>query len=131
MNNTDELKELFAQYQPQLSDTETFMFTLQRKLEIMEYVQRMQRRQLRRFRWAVVAASVFGAVMGAACYALLQHVPADKLLAVFDSNQRMIVFLLDNASIISLAFTAMVVIGSIFASLSLACYATSQSEVHL
>lgn len=64
MEQDKNIEEIFAAFRPDMGDAGAFMAGVGKKLDAVEYVKRMQERQIRRYRRAVVAAFVAGLVAG-------------------------------------------------------------------
>ncbi|MBR3115572.1 MAG: hypothetical protein IKH47_07345, partial [Bacteroidaceae bacterium] len=48
------IEELFADFHPELNDNGRFMASLNRKLDAIEYIKKMQEAQLRRYRLVIM-----------------------------------------------------------------------------
>lgn len=71
MTDEEALDRIFADYRPKLSPAADFMESLQRKMEIADYVRRTHRARIHRYRMAVVASFVLGSVAGALIIVLM------------------------------------------------------------
>ncbi len=80
------LEEFFSNYRPALSDSDDFMSQLDRRLAAVEMVKLEQKRQLRRYRYAVVAALSLGIILGGIGCALILTMPEAAPLLSFDSR---------------------------------------------
>lgn len=69
MEQDDKLREIFADYKPDLGDSAAFMDSLQRQLEAVEYLRQMQKAEARHCRRVTLAALLAGIVAGAAMMA--------------------------------------------------------------
>lgn len=67
----DKLKDLFRDFQPELSSSDLFMSRLQKSMEAVEFVKRHDRALRRRTRAAVAIAALCGFAMGVICTLLL------------------------------------------------------------
>lgn len=74
-----DLDRLFDAYRPTLTPAAPFMDTLQRKMEAVDYVKQLQRRRIRSYRMAVLAAFVLGTLSGAIVIALQPGIGAELL----------------------------------------------------
>lgn len=79
--NEQELKDLFANYRPMLSDNAEFMQTIEKKLEAVEYVKRYNAAAKRRSRIALAVAFVLGGVAGCVAMLMFDYVPRTDLNA--------------------------------------------------
>ena len=113
MNEDKFLKDLLADYHPQLSDDRTFMERLQRQLELIEEVKAYQRAESRRNKLTSLKLLAVGIVLG--CIVTLASF---TLPTIFDryingTQSEFILTLLHNVQYIGLA------IGAAFVTLSL------------
>ena len=113
MNEDKFLKDLLADYHPQLSDDRTFMERLQRQLELIEEVKAYQRVESRKNKLMSLKLLVIGVVLG--CIVTLASF---TLPTIFDryingTESEFILTLLHNVQYIGLA------IGAAFVTLSL------------
>lgn len=60
----DKIKDIFKEFDPELSSSFQFMTKLKKNMEAMEIVRQYNAAQKRRNRWAVAIAGVSGFVMG-------------------------------------------------------------------
>lgn len=74
------LEELFLAQRPQFDDKDEFMARLTRKLDAVEYLRQYEEANLRRYRYAMVAAFALGIVVGAGMLALVMSTPSDAPL---------------------------------------------------
>ena len=65
LRQDDELRELFADFQPQLSDDHQFMQTLQHRMDALDYVAQLQQAQVKRYRRNAAISLVVGILSGA------------------------------------------------------------------
>ena len=113
MNEDKFLKDLLADYHPQLSDDRTFMERLQRQLELIEEVKAYQRAENRKNKLMSLKLLVIGVVLG--CIVTLASF---TLPTIFDryingTESEFILTLLHNVKYIVMA------IGAAFVTLSL------------
>ncbi len=86
MEKDKTLEKLFANFQPELDDNSDFMASLNRKLDAVEYIKKVQDAQIRRYKYAVVAALVLGIISGGALFALVIAMPDMTPLFTFDTH---------------------------------------------
>ena len=113
MNEDKFLKDLLADYHPQLSDDRTFMERLQRQMELIEEVKAYQRAESRKNKLTSLKLLAVGVVLG--CIVTLASF---TLPTIFDryingTESEFILTLLHNVQYIGLA------IGAAFVTLSL------------
>lgn len=75
-----DIDRLFEGFDPQVSDSRTFMEQLSHRLDAVEHVRHMQEVQLRRLHRAAVVSFACGAVLGGVCLALVLLWPAGSPL---------------------------------------------------
>lgn len=122
MNEDKFLKDLLADYHPQLSDDNTFMQRLQRQMELIEEVKAYQRAESRKNKLMSIKLLVVGVVLG--CIVTLASF---TLPTIFDryingTESEFILTLLHNVQYIGLA------IGAAFITLSL-LFSTKLAEL--
>ena len=122
MNEDKFLKDLLADYHPQLSDDNTFMQRLQRQMELIEEVKAYQRAENRKNKLMSLKLLVIGVVLG--CIVTLASF---TLPTIFDryingTESEFILTLLHNIQYIGLA------IGAAFITLSL-LFSTKLAEL--
>ena len=105
----DTLKDLFWNFDPELNDDAVFMSQLNRRLEAIEYLKALQDLQLRRYRYAIVAAFALGIVCGSGLfYFLLQH-PVTVGSLSFDTQLPLLATLAENSNLILLSLIALLI----------------------
>lgn len=113
------IENLFADFKPELNDSDRFMAALESKLEAVEYIRKMQRAQLRRYRLAMVVALVLAVMAGIILFFVLNALPEGVRLFSFHTDFAPLVFLEQNSRIITLVATALLVSYGIIACSSL------------
>lgn len=109
-----DLKDLFADFDPEVSDGAIFMSRLEKKLEAIEQVRRMQEARVRRYRIATLVAFVVGLVTGGALLAVVMGMPADPLVFTFDTHlSHMLVFELDRRIVALVVFSLLLAAGTV------------------
>ena len=86
MNKDKALEALFLAHRPQFDDKEEFMERLTRKLDAVEYLRRYEEANLRRYKYAMLAAFVAGIVVGGALLALVLSAPSELPLFTFHAS---------------------------------------------
>lgn len=102
MEQTDTLQELFKDYTPELGQEDLFMQRLEKKLEAVEYIKQMQDRQLRRYRYAIIAAFVMGVAVSGGVFVYILDNPIGQPTFSFGIHSLPFLFLEQNSRMISL-----------------------------
>ena len=102
MEQTDTLQELFKDYTPELGQEDLFMQRLEKKLEAVEYIKQMQDRQLRRYRYAIIAAFVMGVTVSGGVFVYILDNPIGQPIFSFGIHSLPFLFLEQNSRMISL-----------------------------
>ena len=76
MNKDKALEDLFLAQKPQFDDSETFMASLDKLLDAVEYIKQHQEATIRHYKMALVVAFVVGIISGAVTIAFLLSTPA-------------------------------------------------------
>ncbi len=80
------LEELFLAQRPKFDDKDEFMARLNKKLDAVEYLRQYEEANLRRYKYAMVAAFVAGIVFGGALLALVLSTPSELPLFTFHAS---------------------------------------------
>ncbi len=80
MEKDKDLAQLFADYRPQLGDSEQFMQRMEQRMRAVECVKEMQRIQRRQHRRALLAAFVMGVAAGIVVICLGGWLPQPTVL---------------------------------------------------
>ncbi len=107
MERDNTLEQLFRDYRPELSDSDQFMQRLRRKMEAVEYIRRMQERQVRHYRRAVLAAFVLGLVSGGLLFAFVLAMPDTQPLFTFHTQWLPLLLLAEHSRLLSLVTLAL------------------------
>ena len=119
MEKDKTLEELFRNFNPKLNDDDVFMQNLNKKLDAVEYLKEIQNRQLRHYRYALIAAFIVGIVCGCAIsYYLLVNPDAFSSFVV-KSNIPVISLLLKNISTVVISAIIIVVCYAVTAVINL------------
>ncbi len=106
IENNDTLKQLFDGFKPELSSSQDFMDELDRRLEAVEYIKQQQEKQLRYYRYAVVAALLLGLICGAILFAFVIMMTDVGPLFTFDTRVVPLIFLQENSRMLALVLIA-------------------------
>lgn len=107
MERNDELKKIFDGFNPTLGSSRLFMEKLERRLAAVEYIKLMHDREVRRYKYAMLAAFVAGILMGGASIALILTHPEICKSFSFGAQSGLLLFLEDNLVFLLLAALAM------------------------
>ena len=102
MEQKDTLQELFNGFTPDLGQEDLFMQRLEKKLEAVEYIKQMQDRQLRRYRYAIIAAFVMGVTVSGGVFVYILDNPIGQPTFSFGIHSLPFLFLEQNSRMISL-----------------------------
>ena len=102
MEQKDTLQELFNGYTPELGQEDLFMQRLEKKLEAVEYIKQMQDRQLRRYRYAIIAAFLMGVIVSGGLLVYIMDNPIGQPTISFGIHSMPFLFLEQNSRMISL-----------------------------
>ena len=83
MTKDKALEELFLAQKPHFDDHDTFMATVTKRLDAVEYIHQHQEATIRRYKMAMIAAFVVGIISGAVTMAFILSTPADVPLFTF------------------------------------------------
>ena len=102
MEQKDTLQELFNGYTPDLGQEDLFMQRLEKKLQAVEYIKQMQDRQLRRYRYAIIAAFLMGVIVSGGLLVYIMDNPIGQPTISFGIHSMPFLFLEQNSRMISL-----------------------------
>mgnify|MGYP000290991784 FL=1 len=80
------LEELFLAQRPKFDDKDEFMARLTQKLDAVEYLRQYEEANLRRYKYAMIAAFVVGFIAGGALFALVLSTPSELPLFTFHAS---------------------------------------------
>ncbi len=109
MEKDKKLENLFADFQPELGDKADFMASLNRKLDAVEYIKKVQDAQIRRYKYAVAAALVLGIISGGALFALVIAMPDMSPLFTFDTHFLPLLFIQQHSRTLTLIALSLLV----------------------
>lgn len=98
----DILQELFNGYTPDLGQEDLFMQRLEKKLQAVEYIKQMQDRQLRRYRYVIIAAFLMGVIVSGGLFVYILDNPVGQPTFTFGIHSLPFLFLEQNSRMISL-----------------------------
>ena len=80
------LEELFLAQRPKFDDKDEFMARLTQKLDAVEYLRQYEEANLRRYKYAMIAAFVVGFIAGGALFAFVLSTPSELPLFTFHES---------------------------------------------
>lgn len=117
MTKDESLEKIFLTQKPVFNDQDIFLQKLERKLEAVEFIKQYEEANLRRYKYAMIAAFVLGIVSGGVSLTFILRMPIDEPLFTFDVASGFLLTLQQNSRItISIAlmlFLSYAVIGII------------------
>ena len=93
MEKDDTLTQLFNSYTPDLQDSDDFMDRLQRKLDAVEFIRQRQEKQLRLYRYGLLAAFALGMITSGILLSIICTTPAEQTMPTFSLLPASLVFL--------------------------------------
>lgn len=93
MEKDDTLTQLFNSYTPDLQDKDDFMDRLQRKLDAVEFIRQRQEKQLRLYRYGLLAAFALGMITSGILLSIICTTPAEQTMPTFSLLPASLVFL--------------------------------------
>lgn len=117
MTKDESLEKIFLTQKPVFNDQDIFLQKLEKKLEAVEFIKQYEEANLRRYKYAMIAAFVLGIVSGGVSLTFILRMPIDEPLFTFDVASGFLLTLQQNSRItISIAlmlFLSYAVIGII------------------
>ena len=107
MEKDNTLEDIFQNFNPELNDNAVFMQRLNRKLEAIEYLKQVQERQIRRYRYAVLAAFVMGIIGGGSLFTFMLYHPEAISMFTFKTDFPILSFIVENSYPFLLSFIAL------------------------
>ena len=95
MKKEDILEQIFQDYKPSLESNECFMEKLNQRLDAVEYIKQVQDKQIRRYKYLVIAAFVLGILCSETAFTFS-----------LETEIKGLSFLEQNSRLLSLAFIA-------------------------
>lgn len=93
MKKDKALEELFLAARPTFDDGDAFIARLEKRLDAVEYLKQHEEACLRRYRYAMLAAFVFGVILGGGVIAVMLAMPAEQPLFSFGVENALLVAL--------------------------------------
>ena len=86
MNKYKALEELFLAQKPHFDDSESFMASLNKRLDAVEYIKQHQEAAIRRYKLAMVLAFVVGIISGGVAMVFVLSMPTEVPLITFKAH---------------------------------------------
>ena len=103
MNKDKTLEELFLAQKPHFDDGDTFMASLTKRLDAVEFIKQHQEATIRRYKWAMVAAFIAGIISGAIAITYVLSAPMNVPVFTFNTQLSVLQWLSMNSRFITVA----------------------------
>lgn len=124
------LEQIFGDFTPDLGNGDAFMARLDRKLDAVEFIKARQEKQLRQYRYAVMAAFVLGVVVSGVMFAIILGEPADLPTFSFGIESLPFLLLEENSRMLSLTGLAMLMSAGIIVIVNMWQELASMKDMH-
>lgn len=124
------LEQIFGDFNPDLGNGDAFMARLDRKLDAVEFIKARQEKQLRQYRYAVMAAFVLGVVVSGVMFAIILGEPADLPTFSFGIESLPFLLLEENSRMLSLTGLAMLMSAGIIVIVNMWQELASMKDMH-
>lgn len=124
------LEQIFGDFTPDLDNGDAFMARLDRKLDAVEFIKARQEKQLRQYRYAVMAAFVLGVVVSGVMFAIILGEPADLPTFSFGIESLPFLLLEENSRMLSLTGLAMLMSAGIIVIVNMWQELASMKDMH-
>lgn len=124
------LEQIFGDFNPDLSNGDAFMARLDRKLDAVEFIKARQEKQLRQYRYAVMAAFVLGVAVSGVMFAFILGEPADLPTFSFGIESLPFLLLEENSRMLSLTGLAMLMSAGIIVIVNMWQELASMKDMH-
>lgn len=124
------LEQIFGDFNPDLGNGDAFMARLDRKLDAVEFIKARQEKQLRQYRYAVMAAFVLGVVVSGVMFAIILGEPADLPTFSFGIESLPLLLLEENSRMLSLTGLAMLMSAGIIVIVNMWQELASMKDMH-
>lgn len=118
MNKDKALEDLFLAQKPHLDDSDAFMASLTKRLDVVEYIKQHQEATIRRYKMAVVVAFVAGIISGAIAMTYILSTPMDVPVFTFRNQFFLFQWLSVNSRFITAATVSLLMTVGIIAFVS-------------
>lgn len=124
------LEQIFGDFTPDLGNGDAFMARLDRKLDAVEFIKARQEKQLRQYRYAVMAAFVLGVAVSGVMFAIILGEPADLPAFSFGIESLPFLLLEENSRMLSLTGLAMLMSAGIIVIVNMWQELASMKDMH-
>ena len=124
------LEQIFGDFTPDLGNGDAFMARLDRKLDAVEFIKARQEKQLRQYRYAVMAAFVLGVAVSGVMFAIILGEPADQPTFSFGIESLPFLLLEENSRMLSLTGLAMLMSAGIIVIVNMWQELASMKDMH-
>lgn len=124
------LEQIFGDFTPDLGNGDAFMARLDRKLDAVEFIKARQEKQLRQYRYAVMAAFVLGVAVSGVMFAFILGEPADLPTFSFGIESLPFLLLEENSRMLSLTGLAMLMSAGIIVIVNMWQELASMKDMH-
>lgn len=124
------LEQIFGDFTPDLGNGDAFMARLDRKLDAVEFIKARQEKQLRQYRYAVMAAFVLGVAVSGVMFAIILGEPADMPTFSFGIESLPFLLLEENSRMLSLTGLAMLMSAGIIVIVNMWQELASMKDMH-
>ena len=125
------LEQIFGDFTPDLGNGDAFMARLDRKLDAVEFIKARQEKQLRQYRYAVMAAFVLGVAVSGGMFAIILGEPADLPTFSFGIESLPFLLLEENSRMLSLTGLAMLMSAGIIVIVNMWQELASMKDMHV
>lgn len=125
------LEQIFGDFTPDLGNGDAFMARLDRKLDAVEFIKARQEKQLRQYRYAVMAAFVLGVAVSGVMFAIILGEPADLPTFSFGIESLPFLLLEENSRMLSLTGLAMLMSAGIIVIVNMWQELASMKDMHV
>jgi hypothetical protein len=101
MNKDKALEELFLAQKPQFDDNEAFMDSLNKRLDVVEYIKKHQEATIRRYKMALVVAFVVGIISAGIAIVYMLSMPVGVPLFTFQVQTGWLSWLANNSRLLT------------------------------
>lgn len=124
------LEQIFGDFTPDLGNGDAFMARLDRKLDAVEFIKARQEKQLRQYRYAVMAAFVLGVAVSGVMFAIILGEPTDQPTFSFGIESLPFLLLEENSRMLSLTGLAMLMSAGIIVIVNMWQELASMKDMH-
>lgn len=109
------IEQIFSGFTPNMGADDNFMECLEKKIDAVEYIKQMQERQIKRYRYAIIASFVLGITISGCIFAFILTDTNRQPVFSFGLQSIPFIFIEDNSRILSQTGLAMIMSAGIIA----------------